>query len=233
MNSSHTRSTFVFPLLTALVAIALVASCNPQTGQPPPSPSPSPTTQSDPKAELTTALKGADVSAFDFERTENDTQIVSSFTNRSLKNVVTVQPGQNNIVLKYTSVKDKGRNSAQVTKTELTRADNALAIVVTDFNTGAAISKDTFPPPQPHNPSGPTFDSLQACIDDFNCKHRGELLCEANRTCKDQFAALTCCLKSGQCFSVHLIIRPTRPLCQLINSAVNFEGFVLEQAKTP
>jgi len=232
MNSSHTRSTFVFPLLTALVAIALVASCNPQTGQPPPSPSPSPTTQSDPKAELTTVLKGADVSAFDFERTENDTQIVSSFTNRSLKNVVTVQPGQNNIVLKYTSVKDKGRNTAQVTKTELTRADNALAIVVTDFNTGAAISKDTFPPPQPHNPSGPTFDSLQACIDDFNCKHRGELLCEANRTCKDQFAALTCCLKSGQCFSVHLIIRPTRPLCQLINSAVNFEGFVLEQAKT-
>jgi len=232
MNSSHTRSTFVFPLLTALVAVALVASCNPQTGQPPPSPSPSPTTQSDPKAELTTVLKGADVSAFDFERTENDTQIVSSFTNRSLKNVVTVQPGQNNIVLKYTSVKDKGRNTAQVTKTELTRADNALAIVVTDFNTGAAISKDTFPPPQPHNPSAPTFDSLQACIDDFNCKHRGELLCEANRTCKDQFAALTCCLKSGQCFSVHLIIRPTRPLCQLINSAVNFEGFVLEQAKT-
>jgi hypothetical protein len=232
MNSSHTRSTFVFPLLTALVAVALVASCNPQTGQPPPSPSPSPTTQSDPKAELTTVLKGADVSAFDFERTENDTQIVSSFTNRSLKNVVTVQPGQNNIVLKYTSVKDKGRNTAQVTKTELMRADNALAIVVTDFNTGAAISKDTFPPPQPHNPSAPTFDSLQACIDDFNCKHRGELLCEANRTCKDQFAALTCCLKSGQCFSVHLIIRPTRPLCQLINSAVNFEGFVLEQAKT-
>ena len=125
------------------------------------------------------------------------------------------------------------RNSGlTVTKTELMRADNALAIVVTDFNTGAAISKDTFPPPQPHNPSAPTFDSLQACIDDFNCKHRGELLCEANRTCKDQFAALTCCLKSGQCFSVHLIIRPTRPLCQLINSAVNFEGFVLEQAKT-
>lgn len=232
MNSSHTRSTFVFPLLTALVAVALVASCNTQTGQTPPYSSPSPATQPDPKAELTTALKGADVSAFDFERREDDKEIVSSFTNRSLKNVVTVQPGQNNIVLKYTSVKDKGRNTTQITKTELTRADNALAIVVTDFNTGAAISKDTFPPPQPHNPSAPTFDSLQACIDDFNCKHRGELLCEANRTCKDQFAALTCCLKSGQCFSVHLIIRPTRPLCQLINSAVNFEGFVLEQAKT-
>ena len=231
MNSSHTRSTF--PLLTALLAVALVASCNPQTGQTPPSSTPSPTTQSDPKTELTTALKGADVSAFDFERREDDTQIVSSFTNRSLKNVVRVEPGQNNIVLKYTSVKDKGRNTTQITKTELTRADKALAIVVTDFNTGAAISKDTFPPPQPHNPSAPTFDSLEACIDDFNCKHRGELLCEANRTCKDQFAALTCCLKSGQCFSVHLIIRPTRPLCQLINSAVNFEGFVLEQAKTP
>ncbi|HTG93852.1 MAG TPA: hypothetical protein VL866_14770, partial [Pyrinomonadaceae bacterium] len=220
----------VFPLLTASFALALVASCNPQTGQVPPSSSPSPVTQSDPKAELTNALKGADVSQFDFERKEDDTQIVSSFTNRNLKNVVRLEPNTNNIVLKYTSVKDKGRNTTQVSKTELTRSDKTLAIVVTDFNTGAAISKDTFPPPGPH--AGPTFDSLEACIDDFNCKHRGELLCEANRTCKDQFAALTCCLKNGQCFSVHLIIRPTRPLCQLINVVVNFEGFVLEQAKT-
>jgi len=230
MNSSHLRSRFVFSFLAVVFALLLVSSCKQETGQAPPSASPTP--QSDPKAELANALKGADVSNFDFERREDDTQIVSSFTNRNLKNVVRVEPGQNNIVLKYTSVKDKSKNTTQVSKTELTRAENALAIVVTDFNTGAAISKDTFPPPQPHEPSGPTFDSLTACIDDFNCKHRGELLCEANRTCKDQFAALTCCLKNGQCFSVHLIIRPTRPLCQLINVVANFEGFVLEQAKT-
>jgi len=214
-------------LFTASVALVLVASCNPQTGQPPPSSSPSPVTQADPKAELTTALKGADVSQFDFERKEDDTQIVSSFTNRNLKNVVRVEPGTNNIVLKYTSVKDKGRNTTQVSKTELTRSDKTLAIVVTDLNTGAAISKDTFPPPGPH--AGPTFDSLEACIEDFNCKHKGELLCEANRTCKDQFAALTCCLKNGQCFSVHLIIRPTRPLCRLLDLIPNFDSFVLSQ----
>ena len=227
MNSSHPRSRFVFTCVAALFALVLVASCNPQSNQTPPAPSPTP--QSDPKAELTSALKGADVSAFDFERKEDDTQIVSSYTNRNLKNVVRVEPGTNNIVLKYTSVKDKGRNTTQVSKTELTRSDKTLAIVVTDFNTGAAISKDTFPPPTPHNPSGPTFDSLEACIEDFNCKHKGELLCEANRTCKDQFAALTCCLKNGQCFSVHLIIRPTRPLCRLLDLIPNFDSFVLSQ----
>jgi hypothetical protein len=225
MISSHQRSRFVFPLVAALLALVLVASCNPPGEQTPPKPSPTP--QSDPKAELTTALKGADVSAFDFERKENDTQVVSSFTNRNLKNVVRLEPGTNNIVLKYTSVKDKGRNTTQVSKTELTRSDKTLAIVVTDFNTGAAISKDTFPPPGPH--AGPTFDSLEACIEDFNCKHKGELLCEANRTCKNQYAALTCCLKNGQCFSVHLIIMPTRPLCQLIDLIPNFDSFVLSQ----
>ena len=227
MNSSHRRSRFVFPLLTASVALALVASCNPQADQAPPSSSPSPVTQADPKAELATALKGADVSQFDFERKEDDTQIVSSFTNRNLKNVVRVEPGTNNIVLKYTSVKDKGRNTTQVSKTELTRSDKTLAIVVTDFNTGAAISKDTFPPPGPH--AGPTFDSLEACIEDFNCKRKGELLCEANRTCKNQYAALTCCLKNGQCFSVHLVIMPTRPFCRLIDLIPNFDSFVLSQ----
>lgn len=225
MNSSHPRSRFVFSCVAALLALVLVASCNPQNQQTPPAPSPTP--QSDPKAELTSALKGADVSQFDFERKEDDTQIVSSFTNRNLKNVVRVEPGTNNIVLKYTSVKDKGRNTTQVSKTELTRSDKTLAIVVTDFNTGAAISKDTFPPPGPH--AGPTFDSLEACIEDFNCKHKGELLCEANRTCKNQYAALTCCLKNGQCFSVHLVIMPTRPFCRLIDLIPNFDSFVLSQ----
>ena len=222
MNSSSRRSRFVFPSLAALLALVLVASCNPPTEQTPSTPS-----QPDPKAELTTALKGADVSAFDFERKEDDTQVVSSFTNRNLKNVMRVEPGTNNIVLKYTSVKDKGRNTTTISKTELTRSGNALSIVVTDFNTGAAISKDDFPPPRPHDPAGPTFDTLEDCINDFNCKHKGELLCEANRTCKNQYAALTCCLKNGQCFSVHLVIMPTRPLCKLLEVIPNFESFVL------
>ena len=223
MNSSYRSSRFVFPFLGVLLVMVLVSSCK-QEVQPPP-----PTAQTDPKAELTSALKGADVSSFDFERKEDDTQIVSSFTNRNLKNVVRVEPGTNNIVLRYTSVKDKGRNTTTISKTELTRSDKALAIVVTDFNTGAAISKDNFPPPQPHDPAGPTFDSLEDCINDFNCKHKGELLCEANRTCKDQFAALTCCLKNGQCFSVHLIIRPTRLLCKLLDVIPNFDSFVLSK----
>src|SRR6266516_3687081 len=50
--------------------------------------------------------------------------------------------------------------------------------------------------------------TVNTCVAAFNCTNRGPLKCEANRTCKGQFAALTCCLKNGSSISVHLIIPP-------------------------
>ena len=226
MNVSHTRSRLVFPLLALLLAFGLLSSCgSPNTNVT--NDNSTPEQKTDAKGELVRALRGANVTGFEFESKEDDAQITTSLTNSNVKNVIRIEPSTNNVVLSYASVKDKAKNTTTIYKTEVTRSGKNLSLVVSDFASGAVVSKDDFPPPRPH--TQPTFDSLEDCINDFNCKHRGELLCEANRTCKDQFAALTCCLKNGQCFSVHLIIRPTRPICQLRSLVVNFEALVLSQ----
>ena len=62
---------------------------------------------------------------------------------------------------------------------------------------------------------------------DFNCENKGAFLCEANRTCQPQFAALTCCLTNGQAFSVHLVVPPTRLRCLI--ALPDLEGLVLSR----
>ena len=233
MNSFYRLSRFAFPLLATLLAFGLLSSCSPETDQT--------TNRTDStnradsggavsaKEELQRALKGANVAGFDFESKEDDTQVTTSFTNSNVKSVIRLDDTTNSVVLKYTSVKDKAKNSTAVYKTEASKSGNAITLLVSDFATGNVVSRDNFPPPGPHTTGGPTFDSLEDCIKDFDCKHKGELQCEANRTCQDQFAALTCCLKNGQCFSVHLIIRPTSPRCQLRGLVPAFEGLVLSK----
>jgi hypothetical protein len=198
------RSGFAFLSLMTLLMLCLLPSCK-QTAI---------TTNA--REDLVRALGNTNLSGFDFESTENDAQLITSFTNSNVKSVIRLEGGTNSVVLKYTGVKDKGKNTSTTYKTELSRSGNTLAMLVTDLASGAIVSRDTFPPPTSHDPVGPTFDSLEDCINDFDCKRKGALQCEANRTCKDQFAALTCCLKNGECYSVHLIIRPTRILCQLL-----------------
>ena len=155
--------------------------------------------------------------------------MVASLTNGAVRNVITIDEGTTNTVLGYSSVTDKKANTTRTYKAEAVKTGASLAVVVTDVVTGEVVSKDTFPVPQPHGGGQPTFDSLEACIKDFDCKNRGALQCEANRTCKDQFAALTCCLTNGQCFSVHLIIRPTSLRCTLLDVIPDLEGLVLTQ----
>ena len=211
---SSKRSSFVFLSLMTLLVLCLLPSCNKTA------------TTTNAKEDLVRVLGNTNLTGFDFGSTENDAQLVTSFTNSNVKSVIRLEGGTNSVVLKYTSVKDKAKNTTATYKTELSRSGNTLAMLVTDFATGAVVSRDTFPTPTPHDPAGPTFDSLEDCIKDFDCKHKGALQCEANRTCKDQFAALICCLKNGQCFSVHLVIRPTRPLCQLLSWVTDFEAVV-------
>jgi hypothetical protein len=209
------RWNIAFLSLMALLTLGLALSCNKTA-----------TTTSNPKEELVRVLGSTNLTGFDFESTENDAQAVASFTNSNVKKVITLDRGTDNVVLKYTSVKDKGKNTTTTYKAELSRSENALSLLVTDFASGSVVSKEDFPPPTPHNPAGPTFNSLEDCIKDFDCNRKGPLLCEANRTCKDQYAALTCCLNDGQCFSVHLIIRPTRPICQWTPWNPNLEAVV-------
>jgi hypothetical protein len=229
MKLLHSRSKSALCLAVVLLFFGLICSCNPPPPNPPqPEPTRSDAPRSDPKEELTRSLKGANVQGYIFETREDDAQAVASLTNPAVRSLIRLEPGTNSVVLSYTSVKDKKSNATKTYKSEVNRAGEALSILVTDFATGEVVSKDPFPVATPHDPAGgPKFDTLEACIADFNCKHRGELQCEANRTCKNQFAALTCCLNNGQCFSVHLIIRPTSLRCQIIGNIPDLEGIVL------
>jgi len=192
------------------------------------------TTKPDPREDLLRSLKGANVEGYHFATKEDDAQVIASLTNSAVRNLIKLDSGATNLVLRYTSVKDKNTNTSKIYKTEIVKTGTALTLQVTDIATGEVVTRQTFPAPEPHKKTDatgrpPTFDSLEDCIRDFDCTRRGALQCEANRTCEDQFAALTCCLNNGQCISVHLIIRPTRLKCRLREIIPDFEGIVLSQ----
>jgi hypothetical protein len=219
MSSSSIRLNWRTLLVAGVFGLILLNSCKPE-GPAPPSAKP------DAKEELQRALKGANVNGFTFETREDDAQAVASFTNIAVRKLINLDKTTPSVVLRYTSVKDKARNATKVYKTEAAMAGKTLTITVSDFATGEVVSKDTSAEPPPPGDRG-NFKTLQECIDDFFCKHRSELECEANRTCKTQFVGIICCLTNGQCVSVHFGIKPTSFRCQLQDLIPDFEGMVL------
>jgi hypothetical protein len=220
MFSTQYRSKLIFCSSTALLSLGLLFACKP--------------VKTDPREDLISSLKGANVEGFNFSTEENETQAISSLTNSAVRQLVTLDGGTTSLVLRYTSVRDRKTNITKTSKTEVAKSGKELTLQVTDIASGEVIFKQIFPVPEPHQPTGatsgpPTFDTLEACINDFNCTRRGPLECEANRTCQDQYAALTCCLQNGQCFSVHLIIKPTTFKCKLPPVIPDFEGVVFSQ----
>jgi hypothetical protein len=219
MKSLPCRPVIALYLSISLLSAALVSAC----GKPAPQ---------SPREELVSSLKGANVDGFEFATTEDDAQEVASLTSKAVKELTNMDSGPTSIVLRYTRVKDKKANTAKTFKAEMTRSGKELTLQVTDIGSSEIVSKNTFTPvahdPGP-TPRPQTFNTLEDCIRDFDCNRRGALQCEANRTCKDQFAALSCCLNNGQCFSVHIIVRPTSLRCVLISVVADFEGFVLTQ----
>jgi hypothetical protein len=218
MFSSHNRSKSPFCLAVVLLSLGLVCSCT--------------TTTPDPREELLRALKGANVEGYYFATEEDETQMVASLTNSAVRNLIILDSGDTNLVLRYTGIKDKKTGTPKTYKTEAIKAGAELTLLVTDIATGEVVRRVAFPAPEPHTKSDttgppPAFDSLEDCLRDFNCTRRGALQCEANRTCEDQFAALICCLSNGQCYSVHLIIKPTSLRCILRAVLPNLEALVL------
>lgn len=208
--------------LSCLILVVLVSglsSCskNPVTD---PQPDPQAGARADPKAEFIKSLKGADVKNFSYAVEEDPNQVVTSMTTNLAKDVITLDRSDVTMVVRYTGILDRKTNTVKTYKAEVVKVGRELSIVVTDFLSGAVVSKDPFPVENlPAGPcDGPKFESLQACIKDFHCKKGAELLCEANKTCKDQFAGLICPLTNGQCFSVHLVIRPTDLRCLIIGT---------------
>jgi hypothetical protein len=184
-----------FHTLLALLAIGSLSACErAQTVNP--------------KADLIRSLKGADVQGYLFSLNEGETQTTSALTNKAVQNVITLGKKDTGVVLRYTRVEDKKTNTSKTYKSEITKQDGSLALVVTELATDAVIEKGSFPVAGPACEPAGQFDSINACIDEFNCTNKGPLQCQANRTCKPQLAALTCCLKDGSIVSVHLIIQP-------------------------
>ena len=201
---------------TALAALVLVASCK--------------ATPPDPRADFARALKGANVEGYQFATREDDAFVVTSLTNPAVRAVLRLGDAQRT-PLQYTRVLDRKANTERLYRTDVVRDGATLTLVVTDLATDAVVSDRAFPAPEDDDTTPPTptagYDTLEQCTADFNCEHGGRLQCAANRSCQDQLAALTCCLKSGDCYSVHLVIKPTAPRCVIRDMVPPLEGLVL------
>lgn len=198
---------FMFCLVIALLFVSGFSSCNP----------PKPETKSDPRAELISALKGANTDGYKFT-TEGDEKLeIASLTNGLLRDRIKLDGNTANVVLRYATVKDKSSNTSRTYKIEVAKSGAEINLLQTDVATGELVSKDKFPAAEPHPPNGPTFNSLDECLADFDCRVRPKIQAEANRTCKAQRAGVTCCSPGGTiCTIVDFLITPTRRICGLI-----------------
>jgi hypothetical protein len=181
----------------------------------------------DQKQELLRKLKGKNIKGYHFSLQEDENKVVASLTNSAVRKPIDLNRAGANLILSYTQVKDKKKRTTRTFKSEVKTNGSYVAIIIRDLVTNRVISKNSFPSPTPHDHTG--FETLEQCIQDFRCKHGGELQCEANRTCKTQFAALTCCLNNGNCFSVHLVFHPNSLRCQILSNVPPLEGLVLSR----
>ena len=184
----------------------------------------------DQKQALLRMLKGRYVKGYHFSLQEDENKVIASLTNSAVRKPIDLNRAGADLILGYTQVKDKKKRTTRTFKSEVKTDGSSVAIIVRDLATNRVISKDSFPSPTPHDHPGDTgFQTLEQCIQDFRCKHGGELQCDANRTCKTQFAALTCCLNNGNCFSVHLVFPPNSLRCQILSNVLPLEGLVLKE----
>ncbi|HTG35570.1 MAG TPA: hypothetical protein VLB76_21830 [Thermoanaerobaculia bacterium] len=155
---------------------------------------------------------------------EHEAQTSSSLTNKAADEVYQLGKYDTSLILRYTSVEDLAAQKTTVYRSEIVKSGTSLTLVVTDLDANRAISKATLPAAGPACQPAGQFDTLAACVAQFRCMNGGALLCTANATCQAQFAALTCCLKNGQAFSVHLIFNPTSLRCQFRDLTPDLAG---------
>jgi hypothetical protein len=171
---------------------------------------------SDPKGDLVASLQGADVKGYLFALREDEAQTTSSLTNRAAHHPITLGKGDAELVLRYTRIEDKGAKTTKTYRSAVEKKGSSLELVVTDLGTPRTAVRNLLTDAGPGCQPPGSFDTLDACISslELDCSRGGALQCAANRTCESQMAALTCCLRNGQVFSVHLIISPTALHCR-------------------
>lgn len=180
------------------------------------------------EGDLRGSLPAADVQGYVYAKSDDGNIATESLTNPATVNLTPLAKGTTNVVIGYKRIRDQKANATHTYKTEARIAGNDVTLVVTDTASNEAVLNVKFPEAQPHATDG-GFDTLGECLADFFCKNGSALQCEANRTCRDQFWAVICCLKSGQCFSVHGVVHPNTLRCQILSQVVDFQGLVLTQ----
>lgn len=183
----------------------------------------------DPRTDLEASLEGADVEGYLFALSEDEARTTTSLTNPAVRDLVTLDREDADLPLRYTRIEDQGEEPPKTYRSAVVKDGPSLSLVVAEVGTDAVISTTEFPSAGPACFDETEFASLPACIARFNCLNKGALLCEANRTCEPQLAAVTCCLDNDQDFSVHLIYPPTSIRCQLKDLVLDLEGLVLSQ----
>lgn len=165
----------------------------------------------DPREELVRSLKGANVNGYLFAIKEEANQTTTSLTNGTLRDPIKLD-GANSFVLGYASVKDKKANTTKTIKAEIIKTGKTLALHVTDIATHEFLVNQIYEP-QTCPSGGPIFNNVNECSDDFDCKIRPNLLCEANRDCKMRTFDLSCCVPGGLEFHLLIVVRPTKLRC--------------------
>jgi hypothetical protein len=218
MTCLHRRSACVSCLAIGLFSFVVLCSCN--------------TTTKDPKQEFVHSLQGANVQGYLFSSKEDDDKLTVALTNGAVRKLMPLDKAAPNVVLQYTRIKDKRTDATRTYRTEIVGKDSAIVLQVTDLASSEVVSQETFPAPLTGKKSpavGETFDSLDACLKNFDCTQRPALQCQANSTCKVLRADVDCCLNNGQCFNVLVAVSPTSLRCQIQGYIPNFEGLVFKQ----
>ncbi len=180
--------------------------------------------EQDPKAELVRAAKGIDLKQYTFASYEDDAKASASFTNVGVRDGITLK-GDGTVALKYETVRDKRTNRVTTRRTDLVRNARTLTSVITDVGSGGVVDRQSANIPDISGGGGrvPPVDAcatLPTCaeaINDFNCRQKPLLQCEANRTCHFQLGGYDCRKPDGNCESPLLIVVPTNPRCSVMH----------------
>ncbi len=168
---------------------------------------------SDIRQELLAAADDAYAEGFLFSVVYGPAGMQASLTNQDLGDIPALRDGSEAVVFDYGLTQTDAERLTY--RTELIRAGDALAFRRSEMGTGRVLGEVPLPPPH-HSPSHDDheFETINDCIADFEgSDYQAELRKLANETCHTQFGHLHCCLKTGDCYSVVIVVRPTSWRC--------------------
>jgi hypothetical protein len=182
----------------------------------------------DAKEELIRSFNVANVGDYLFSINEGVTETASALTNRSATGLITLRRDDIGLVLRYTAVVDERSKTKKLYRSDIRKQGDSLSFVATELGTNTVVSQTMFSSAGPACFPAGQFDSVTACRAAFQCTPEGcPLQCEADRTCDNRVAALTCCLKSGEIYSVHVLFAPDSRRCLARQLTPDLDGIVV------